>query len=205
MSGFTSIELLMLLDSGAAYHSPQGIRVRTANLSPAVKALVAARLKATPCAACKAAAAQALLAAPPVPASACGDPCTCHASYARKDVGAVAVSHSVFARAGKPATFVFHARWELNALEELLLTEIQALRAPTPEETQQMREDLAHWAAAPDVCKDATAYRLTLDLAALGTARAFQALNAMLYKPGADEWLGRVIAGSGAAGAAGGS
>ena len=62
MSGFTSIELLMLLDSGAAYHSPQGIRVRTANLSPAVKALVAARLKATPCAACKAAAAQALLA-----------------------------------------------------------------------------------------------------------------------------------------------
>jgi hypothetical protein len=48
MSGFTTIELLMLLDSGAAYHSPQGIRLRTANLSPAVKALVAARLKATP-------------------------------------------------------------------------------------------------------------------------------------------------------------
>ena len=191
MSGFTDIELLMLLDSGAAYHRPQGIRVRTANLSPAVKALVAARLKATPCAACKEAAATA--------------PCTHHASYALKDVGAVAVSHSLFARAGQPAPFVFHARWELNALEELLLTEIQALRAPTPEETQQMREDLAHWAAAPDVCKDATAYGLTLDLAALGTARAFQVLDAMLYKPGSDEWLKRVIAGSGAAGAAGGS
>ena len=60
-----------------------------------------------------------------------------------------------------------------------------------------MREDLAHWAAAPDVCKDATAYRLTLDLAALGTAGSFQVLHEMLYKPGADEWLKRVIAGSG--------
>ena len=184
MSGFTSLELMLLLDSGASFHSEQGLRVRTTGLSPAVQAVIKARMNATPCAECKQATAAAK------------DPCTHHASYALKDVGAVSVSHSLFARAGKPAPFVFHARWELNALEELLLTEIQALRAPTPAETQQMREDLAHWAAAPDVCKDATAYRLTLDLAALGTARAFQVLDAMLYKPGSREWLRRVIAGS---------
>ena len=196
MSGFTSIELMLLLDSGAAYHSEQGLRVRLTDLSPTVKAVIKARLNATPCAECKQAS-----------TASAKNPCTHHASYSLKDVGTVAV-HANFFGAKAPGLFVFHDRWELNALEELLLTEIKAMRPPTPEETQQMREDLAHWAVSAAVCAEATAYRLTIDLTALGTGRAFRVLHAMLYKPGADLWFFKVmdaLSAPAAGGAAGGA
>ena len=76
MSGFTSIELMLLLDSGAAYHSEQGLRVRTTDLSPAVKAVIKARLNATPGAECKQASAANTAAANTAAAK---NPCTHHA------------------------------------------------------------------------------------------------------------------------------
>jgi hypothetical protein len=160
MRTFTALEYELLLDSGAA-HATVGNEFHLCpdDISPAAVAMIEARFQAMPCGECSHDGAE---------------PCT-HGPFETKNLGAVAVQSSMHGMRG-PVLFLEHLK--LTALEELLLTEVHALRPVTAADQQIFA---AEWSGAADALAQ---YRFTLDLTPLGTGRAFVFLFREVYKPG---------------------
>jgi hypothetical protein len=185
MSGFTSLEYMLLMDCGAAQpvegDELNKMKIVKKNIPPAALPVITARYNA-----------QQRSEVPVMPQ--------------RRNVGAVAVRPPVsnfegMFRLARP--LAFKKKLALSDLEELLLTEMKALRPVTPEDTEAIRQQAISSEHADALAAE---YRLTLDLGALGNMACklldvddslFDALQA------ADNAAGGAAGGAGAA--AGGS
>ena len=152
MRGITSLEYMLLLDNGGVVpvegDELNKMKIVKQKLSPAVLSVITG-FHAQP-------------RSEPMPQNETLAP-------QKRNVGAVAVRPAVtnFERMFDIARpLAFKKEWQLSDLEELLLTEIQALRPVTPEDTEAIRQQLSGSSEHAD--RMAADFRLMLDLGALG-------------------------------------